>query len=218
MRLTTWNCYWGKPIAQCLSWTEPLDADLVTLQECRGPARNDPSVIWGGADTRWGTAVISRRAELKLQPLDIPSLPPTVVPVVVQGTAPFLFVGVWTPKGPYIKLAQASMKACAAAANGLQIVAAGDFNISPTLRFRKWMQDELGLVSAYHEFSRETPGEETQHTYYRYRRESKPFHIDYCFLPESWSDRITGVKVGTYGEWRMSDHRPLTVSLRDSSA
>ena len=49
-------------------------------------------------------------------------------------------------------------------------------------------------------------------------RHGPPVEVTHCFLPASWSDRITGVKVGSYGEWRMSDHRPLTVSLRDSSA
>ena len=224
MRLTTWNCEKGKgnDIDQCLSQIEPLDADLVALQECRRPSRNDPSVVWRGRNPKLGTAVISRRAELKLEPLAIPSPRPSVIPVVVQGPAPFLFVGVWTQK-PYIEVAQAAMKACADVPHGLPIVAAGDFSISPavsrkrqkSLRFLDWMRDELGLVSAYHEFSGETPGEETQPTYYHHWAESKPFHIDYCFLPESWSSRISSVDVGTYADWQTSDHRPLTVDLRD---
>lgn len=226
MRLTTWNCAPGKDVDQCLSWTEPLDADLVTLQECKRPRRNDPSVIWGEADTtNRVTAVISRRPNLKLEPLSIPSLHPTVVPAVVQATVPFLFVGVWTHQ-PYNEVAQDSMKRCAEAADGLPIVAAGDFNSSPNVsgqqrkspRFLKWMRDELGLVSAYHEFHGEALGKETHATHYFLRREAKPFHLDYCFLPASWCARISGVMVGSYGEWRMSDHRPVTVSLRDSSA
>ena len=138
----------------------------------RRPSRNDPSVVWRVRNSKLGTAVISRRAELKLEPPAIPSPHPSVIPVVVQGPAPFLFVGVWTQE-PYIEVAQAAMKACADVPHGLPIVAAGDFSISPavsrkphkrqkSLRFLDWMRDELGLVSAYHEFSGETPGEETQ--------------------------------------------------------
>ena len=52
-------------------------------------------------------------------------------------------------------------------------------------------------------------------TYYHRKANSKPFHIDYCFLPESWSSRISSVDVGTYADWQTSDHRPLTVDLRD---
>lgn len=226
MRLTTWNCEKrnaiGKDIDQCLSQIEPLDADLVTLQECRPPLGSDPAVIWRGCKPRLGTAVISRRAELKLEALDIPSLHPTVVPVVVRGPAPFLFVGVWTAK-PFNKVAQDSMRACVEAAHGLPMVAAGDFNSSPKVsgqegtspRFLEWMRDKLGLVSAYHEFFEEELGEEACPTFYAGRKESRPFHIDYCFVPECWSARITSVKVGTYDEWPMSDHRPLTVALQD---
>ena len=232
MRLTNWNCAPGKNIAQCLSWTAPLDADLLTLQECKRPAGNDPLVIWRGANTKQGAAVISRRSDLKLEPLDIPSLHRTVVPAVVHGPTPFLFVGVWTHE-PFIEVAQASMTACVAAANGRPVVAAGDFNISPKVtgqerkshRFLDWMRDELGLVSAYHQFFGETLGEETRATYYFQWKESKPFHLDYCFVPKSWSSRISSVEVGTYAEWRwtrdnrpLSDHCPLTVELRDSSA
>lgn len=224
MRLTTWNCARGT-VDECLSRIEPLDADLVTLQECRPPARNDPSVIWRDIGTNLGTAVISRRPDLRLEPLDIPSLHPTVVPAAVHGRAPFLLAGVWTHE-PYIEVAQSSMTACATAAGGLPVVAVGDFNISPavsgkrqqSLRFLDWMRDELGLVNAYHRFLGETPGEETHPTYFHQWTESKPFHIDYCFLPESWSSQILGVEIGSYAEWRTSDHRPLTVSLRDSSA
>ena len=224
MRLTTWNCSRGT-VDECLSRTEPLDADLLTLQECKPPSRNDPAVLWGGIETNLGTTVISRRTDLELEPLVIPSLHPTVVAVVAQGPTPFLFVGVWT-HAPYIDVARASMTACMAAARGLPVVAAGDFNVSPAvsgtrqdaLRFLGWMRDELGLVSVYHRFSGETPGEETHPTYFHHWAESKPFHIDYCFVPESWSSRISGVEVGSFAEWRTSDHRPLTVELRDAPA
>ena len=118
------------------------------------------------------------------------------------------------------------MTACTDAAAGLPVVAAGDFNISPrvsgkrrrSLDFLDWMRDELRLVSAYHQFFGESPGEETRPTHYYQWNESKPFHIDYCFLPESWTSRISRVEVGSYADWRTSDHRPLTVDLRDSSA
>ncbi len=224
MRLTTWNCPRNN-IDTCLSLTAHLDADLVVLQECRRPSGSNPAVIWRGDTARSGTAVISRHPELKLEPLDIRRPDATLVPAAVHGPVPFLFVGVCTHKR-YIESARDSMTACVAAASGLPVVAAGDFNISPAvsgkrqkaLRFLEWMRNEFGLVSAYHELSGETPGEETCPTHYHQWNESKPFHIDYCFLPESWTSRIAGVEVGTYDEWRMSDHRPLTVSLRDSSA
>ena len=136
----------------------------------------------------------------------------------------FVFVGSG-PIEPYNKVAWEAMTACKAAADDLDLpmVAAGDFNSSPCVqgqerasrRFVERMRDELGLVSAYHHFTGEAPGEETRATYYHYWKESNPFHIDYCFLPETWMDRLTGVEVGTFGGWRQSDHRPLTVDIAD---
>ena len=115
------------------------------------------------------------------------------------------------------------MEACVAAAKGLPVVAAGNFNSSPSVqcqerasqRFLQRMRDDLGLVSAYHHYSGESHGEETRASYYHGKKEAKPFHIDYCFVPEAWVDRLTGVDVGGFAAWPQSDHRPLTVDFED---
>jgi endonuclease/exonuclease/phosphatase family metal-dependent hydrolase len=40
------------------------------------------------------------------------------------------------------------------------------------------------------------------------------FHLDYCFLPEPWANRITNVEVGLHSDWNdISDHVPLIVDL-----
>ena len=220
MRVTTWNCSRGADVDEFLSLVEPLQADLVALQECRRPDGDDASVTWSGGDARQGAAVVSTSEALPIEPIEIPSLQPTVVPVVVRAPEPFVFVGVWTHP-PYNEVAWDSMTACVNAAEGLPVVAAGDFNSSPGVRgqertsaqFLERMRDELGLVSAYHHLTGEAPGEETRATYYHQWNESNPFHIDYCFLPEAWVNRLTGVSVGSYADWPRSDHRPLTVDL-----
>ncbi|HQP39299.1 MAG TPA: hypothetical protein PLI95_29150, partial [Polyangiaceae bacterium] len=44
--------------------------------------------------------------------------------------------------------------------------------------------------------------------------ESQPWHIDYCFIPPSWQDRIRQVEVGDFASWQgVSDHRPVVVDL-----
>ena len=118
MHLTTWNCAPGKDIAGCLSQIETPDADLVVLQECRRPSGNDPAVIWRGDKARSGTAVISRRAEVKLEPLDIRRPDATPAPVVVHGPAPSSFVGVCTHRR-YIESARDSMTACMTAGRAI---------------------------------------------------------------------------------------------------
>ncbi len=220
MRVTTWNCYRGAGVGESLALLEPLHADLVALQECRRPDDDDAAVVWRGDDGLQGSAVVSTSEALRIEAIEIPSLHPTVVPVVVQAPEPFVFVGVWTHP-PYNEVAWGAMTACVDAADGLPVVAAGDFNSSPGVQgqerasaeFLQQMRDELGLVSAYHHLTGEAYGEETCATYYHQWHESNPFHIDYCFLPETWASRLTEVSVGSYGDWPRSDHRPLTVEF-----
>ena len=223
MRVTTWNCCGGIDADGCAELLAPLGADLVAIQECRRPDVESTSVIWRGTDPNRGVAVVSAQRALRLEPIDIPSLHPTVVPVVVHSPKPFMFVGVWTHLN-YNKVAWEAMSACAAAADGRPMVAAGDFNSSPgvtgqertSLQFLNRMRNDLGLVSAYHHLYGEDPGVETLATHFFRRRESAPFHIDYCFVPECWLDRLAGVEIGSFEDWTKSDHRPLTVDIKDS--
>ena len=55
----------------------------------------------------------------------------------------------------------------------------------------------------------------TRASYYHHWNESAPFHLDYCFVPEEWVDRLTRVEVGSFAAWPQSDHRPLTVDIDD---
>ncbi len=224
MRVTSWNCYRGAKTDGSLALLAPLRPDLVALQECRRPPGDDASVIWRGSDPIQGAAVVSTSPALPIEAIEIPSLHCTVVPVIVQAPQPFVFVGVWTHP-PYNTVAWEAMTACVAAADGMPVVAAGDFNSSPRVvgqelespQFLQRMRDELGLVSAYHHVHGEAPGEETRATHYHQWNESKPFHLDYCFVPEPWLGRLAGVEVGSFADWPQSDHRPLTVDLTADS-
>ncbi|MCE3241944.1 MAG: exonuclease, partial [Deltaproteobacteria bacterium] len=72
----------------------------------------------------------------------------------------------------------------------------------------------LGLVSAYHHFFGEAQGAESRPTLYLRRDPEKPYHIDYCFIPEAWVTMLRSVEVGTDEPWaRYSDHRPLVVDI-----
>ena len=208
---------------RCLTLLAPLRADLVTLQECGRPDSEHTSVVWRGTDPIQGVAVVSTKASLRLESVSIPSLHPTVVPVVVHAPQPFMFVGVWIhPR--YNQVAWEAMSACAAAADGLPMVAAGDFNSSPgvrsqrseSLKFLQRMRHELGLVSAYHYLYGEGPGVETRASHYFRWKESAPFHLDYCFIPEDWLQRLVEVEIGTFEDWPQSDHRPLTAEIKES--
>jgi endonuclease/exonuclease/phosphatase family metal-dependent hydrolase len=75
---------------------------------------------------------------------------------------------------------------------------------------------DLGLVSAYHAYFQEEQGSETRPTYFQYRHRHRPYHIDYCFVPQAWAPRIASVTLGRHFKWRRwSDHMPLRTNLLD---
>lgn len=100
-------------------------------------------------------------------------------------------------------------------------VITGDFNNGKVFekgKPRDWRHvvaryEEVGLVSAYHSFFNEAPGEETHPTHWWTRNADRPFHIDYCFVPNNWD--ITQVWVGHHTDWLRkgdgSDHAPMVV-------
>ena len=101
------------------------------------------------------------------------------------------------------------------------MVVMGDFNSSPAVvsqrksspeLFRR-LREEFGLVSAYHTYLGAEHGAEAHSTFFMNRQQHRSFHLDYCFVPESWVVRIADVKVGSFDDWPDSDHRPLAIDL-----
>jgi endonuclease/exonuclease/phosphatase family metal-dependent hydrolase len=99
-------------------------------------------------------------------------------------------------------------------------VVLGDFNANASFKGKNWRQlselmDALDLVSAYHShFEAEPFGQEKMATHFHRGKESARFHLDYCFIPRAWKDRIKTVAVGSYADWhKVSDHAPVIVDL-----
>jgi endonuclease/exonuclease/phosphatase family metal-dependent hydrolase len=60
-------------------------------------------------------------------------------------------------------------------------------------------------------------GEEQEPTFFLHRNPAKGYHIDYCFMPTDWVQRIKHVDVGSHAAWyKASDHVPLLVEVEDS--
>jgi endonuclease/exonuclease/phosphatase family metal-dependent hydrolase len=103
-------------------------------------------------------------------------------------------------------------------------VVAGDFNSNTIWDYKRPAGQNhsglvrqlasLGLVSAYHHFFREAHGAESQPTLYLQRNPLKPYHIDYCFIPEAWRIHLSRVEIGSGDIWAaQSDHRPLVIDV-----
>jgi len=75
--------------------------------------------------------------------------------------------------------------------------------------------ESLALRSAYHAHFGLAQGEEQDATYWQFRHEDKPFHIDYVFTSPDLT--VTGLEVGSWARWhQLSDHAPMIVDLRQT--
>jgi hypothetical protein len=219
MRITAWNCRRG-PWAAKRSALAAIDADIAVLSEAPRSSAAEKDVFWYG-ETNLGVAIVAR-PPFRLRAMTRSAVP-GVYPISVEGPVTFTLLAVWT-RGPFYR-AELMNGLLAYADVPKPWVAAGDFN--GNVRFDrpkqklKWRHsfDRLsaaGLVSAYHAFSGATPGEEPVATHYFLTRRDRPFHIDYCYIPEEWMVRVESVHISPFEEFAsLSDHRPVTVTIRN---
>lgn len=71
---------------------------------------------------------------------------------------------------------------------------------------------ELKITSLYHHIYKEDQGSESMATFYLYRKENKPYHIDYAFVSEDLLN--SKLHIGDKNLWlKFSDHMPITIEL-----
>ena len=232
MRLVTWNARKGQ-FARKSQLLESLCADVAVIQEIAAPVAESAQTLWFGDNVNQGVAVLARMP-YKLQRLpELPNVPKYVVPISVEGPRSFILFAVWTLGGQpmrYVRAVSTAIDMYASMFATSPVVLLGDFNSNaiwnrehPTALNHGAMVERLrqfSLVSAYHQHRGVAHGSEpkSEHTFHLYGHEDKSYHIDYCFLPESWAKRLDQVVVGEYLEWHAhSDHRPLIVSLHDEA-
>ncbi|MBI2479928.1 MAG: endonuclease/exonuclease/phosphatase family protein [Planctomycetia bacterium] len=223
MRLITWNCHHGNcdERAAELDILVP-DIDIVVLQECKQPEIVDSDRIqWFGELPDKGVAVIARgKYHLERASVD-PTLTHSVFPVHVRGSASFNLLAIHAWKRPtYVEAIDRGVTTYSDFLRSGTSLMAGDFNSHrrfdkkyPKLNHSMLVDRlgrEFGLTSAYHSFR---DGDE-EPTYYHHWNDTKPFHLDYCFVPTAMVRHISEVKVAKFDDWRKrSDHHPVVVDI-----
>jgi exonuclease III len=222
MRLGTWNCQTG--LGSHWDAVEKLDADVLTLQEC-GPGTPEQAADHPGWTCEYqaggygkGLAVLAR-SPYRIEKRESSS-EPFLVSTVISEPERFRFVGFWamTPKFTgYSYTRQATRLIEQLPDDGLPTVVAGDFNASKSHHHLGNVRSlrTLGLVSAYHAYHRlEHSAKEPHPTSYFHWTKSRPYHMDFVFVPAEW--HIHSVEVGAFDDYTrrgLSDHVPVLVSL-----
>lgn len=227
MRIVSWNCFRG----ECRERAAQLDSlrpDVVFLQECGEPAApQDDTCRWFGNVPIQGVGVVTSSGwRVEAAPRS-PEVPDSVYPVQLLGGEVIHALGVWTQQRPtHVRAAANALDAYRYFMTGDHpVIMVGDFNShwrwdsSSSVNHSHFvgrLRDEFGLVSAYHAFYGVEPGEEQPTLYWQWRQH-QPYHVDYCFIPESWLPGLRSVSVGTWEDWEgLSDHRPLVVDVDES--
>jgi hypothetical protein len=226
MNLVTWNCCRGT-LAKKAPLLDALKPDIAVIQECAKPERESDTCVWFGDNPRQGIAVCAR-PPYRVHPMPPrKGIPKHIFPVSITGPTEFNLLAIWS-KGnqdfPYIEGVVKAAEIYRDLILASPTVLIGDLN-SNSIWDAKHHRDlnhsafvrlvgGFGLVSAYHAFHGEDHGREKTPTYYFQWKEQRPFHIDYCFIPEIWAQNIRRVEIGKYEDWRKhSDHRPLLVEI-----
>jgi hypothetical protein len=225
MRILTWNCNRG-PAAKKLPLIGPLNPTISILQECPRPKEEDRSTLWFGDDPHRGITVTATSG-YSVSTIPVREVPRYTVPIQVTGPMSFLLLAVWAKTDlnfHYVKGIIRGVECYADLIAAQPTVIAGDFNSNKIWDYKRPSHlnhsglvrnlDALGLVSAYHHFHGEEQGAESSPTLHMLKDRGRPYHIDYCFVPKSWTAHIRSVDIGTYEAWiKYSDHCPLVVDL-----
>jgi endonuclease/exonuclease/phosphatase family metal-dependent hydrolase len=223
MRILTWNCNRG-PAAKKIQLIAPLKPTISILQECPRPKDDDPSTLWFGDNPRQGIAVLTSIG-YHISPVPTRDVPRYTVPVQVIGPTSFLLLAIWSKTDLQFRYVKGIIRAVECYADLIAAqptVIAGDFNSNKIWDYKRPSHlnhsglvrnlAALGLDSAYHQFHGEEQGSESRPTLYMLKKQNRPYHVDYCFVPQSWTAHIKSVDVGTYEGWiNYSDHCPLVV-------
>ena len=230
-RLVTWNCnhQLGRKLGKLLE----LAPDVAVIQECERDLDVPEGFVfhWVGDNPRKGLGVLSRDSEAVIESARDEAwtyfLPVRLPAMNLRLLATWAFNFRAQKKFGEGRTGNA-WDVISALSEWLQSgpsLVAGDFNNNvnwDTARGRYNFADivdvcsRLGLRSAYHAYTGEALGAESQPTFLHTKNPAKPFHIDYCFASRALA--IHSFRVEPFDPWlRESDHVPLILDLGSAS-
>jgi exodeoxyribonuclease-3 len=218
-----------------------LKPDVAIIPECanvdlirqKAPDFVHSSSIWVGDNRHKGLGVFAfgtYKAELSAV---YESKFPHLSPIRIDGPTKFNLLAVWAchahansyeaRQGPLMR----ALSAYGEFLNDGPTVVAGDFNDNVLWDKPRKLNNHginvraltaFGLRSAYHQSRDVNQGQEPEPTiFWRNRKIDGPrYHIDYCFVPDSWINEDLAVDVGHFQDWvgiGLSDHVPMVVDV-----
>ena len=242
MRIVAWNC--NMAFDRKVDGLLDLAPDIAIVCECAEPERlrsrsrsawmqGEP--VWIGRNPHKGLAVFAFNGyAVRLAESYHPALR-YIAPVHIGGPTECNLLAVWAQNasaGGIRKHQLGPLRRALSRYKGFlgerPAVIAGDLNSNTIWDKPGWrinystkvrlLQQNFGLVSAYHAIRGEAHGAESEPTlYWRDRTKDGPtYHIDYIFVPSLWIGKVRELSIGTFETWcgsGFSDHVPVVVDV-----
>jgi len=212
--------------------------DILIIPECEHPDKLKfdktlpipTDILWHGTNQNKGLAVFSY-SNYKFKLLDNHNTDlKLILPIAVTGgDVDFTLLAIWAYNPldlnyNYIGQVWKAIIHYEKILKHKNIILAGDFNSNMIWDRLKRKTNHSMVVeklkkfkihSAYHVSLSIAQGAEEHPTFFLYRHQNKPYHIDYCFASDNLLDKLESVEIGGYNEWRtLSDHSPVIVSFK----
>lgn len=237
MKIITWNCNMGfRKKADAVLAQLP---DILVIPECEDLERLKSveelqlatASIWYGNNPHKGLGVFAFNGyKLQLLECHAPEFKNILPIAVTGGSVDFMLFAIWANNpadkdGPYITQIWKALKHYDHLLSNNKTILIGDFNSNTFWDKPRREGNHSALVakleakqirSTYHTFYNQTQGKEAHPTFFFYRHQDKPYHLDYCFASQDLMETLKSVTIGAYEDWTMhSDHKPLIVEFEE---
>ncbi len=214
-----------------------LKPDILVVPECEHPVKlkftdgvkQPTAIFWHGTNHNKGIGVFSYSDfTFKLHKSHNPVFRHVLPLVVTGGKINFMLFAVWANNpddkdGQYVTQVWKAIHYYEKLLSGTEIILAGDFNSNTIWDRPRRAGNHSDLVeklatkqifSAYHQFYKQQQGKEKHPTWFMYRHQDKPYHLDYCFASAGLIEKLIKVEIGSYSKWTAySDHKPVIVTF-----
>ena len=237
MRIITWNC--NMAFRNKKYRILQYNPDILVIQECENPEakgewKEFSSWVWVGDNKNKGVGVFTRN-RINVEVLDSVEchVGRYIIPLkVTRKTKEFLLFAVWAMndtvdrKRRYIGQVFTALQLYNDLIDSESMVI-GDFNwnviwdktsisLYGNLVDTVTILEEKELYSAYHVIHNCVYGNEINPTLFLHKKRSKPYHIDYMFIPRKLFKRVCDFWIGSYEDWiDVSDHMPILLEIEN---
>ena len=235
MRIVSWNCQGA--FRKKADFILTLKPDILVIQECEHPdklkfsenTKKPNDVYWYSDGGKKGIGIFSySNFKFKLLPDFNPDFR-YILPLEVTGNGQtFTLLAIWAMGNKENREARYIGQVWFAINHYKNLLRSstiliGDFNSNKIWDYKDRVGthsnvvnklEEKDIHSVYHKHFNTEQGKEKHPTLYMYRKQEKPYHIDYCFVSADLLDKVTKVEIGTYENWTAhSDHSPINIDI-----